>query len=112
MKAATSLPIIVPLVDQFLQILTTINLYEIAQNSKVLEIDFNYCRLNLDMPMNEMTLFKSALSWHSPIFLSMLANAGNFAPSQFQEILRNIILERSIIVVSSGDSRLAKNDFI
>ena len=81
MKAATSLPIIVPLVEQFLQYLTAINLFEISQNSKVLEIDFNYCRLTLDMPMNEMTLYKSALSWHSPIFLSMLANAGNFAPS-------------------------------
>lgn len=29
-KAATSLPIIVPLVEQFLQILSTIDLYEIA----------------------------------------------------------------------------------
>ena len=80
-KAATSLPIIVPLVEQFLQILSTIDLYDIAQNSKVLEIDFNYCRLSLDMPMNDMTLYKSALSWHSPVFLSMLANAGNFGPS-------------------------------
>lgn len=62
------------------------------------------------MPMNDIALHRSSLGWHSPIFLSLLANGGNFAQCQFIEILRNLLLERSIIVVSSDNYIRGKSD--
>jgi hypothetical protein len=41
-----------------------------------------------------------AISWHSSIFLSLLSNSEN-SSYLLLEILRSLLLERSIIVVSS-----------
>ena len=58
------------------------------------------CRLSQRLPHSPVELQRKALMWHMPVLLSLLEKAD--PAKQLLNILANLILEKSIIVVGKS----------
>lgn len=75
-------------------------------------VDFNGCRLNEKMPLSLQELQRKALTWYTPLLLSLLDVED--PTSQLLHILANVVLEKSMIVVgcSSDEERMTSTKLL
>ena len=129
--AALSIPVMVPTVKTFLDILFEINLAKTGANQSdfmnasgvtkssarsmdmgTFGVDYNGCKLWDRLPMSVQELHRKALIWYSPLLFSLL-DADDPA-SQLLHLLANIVLEKSMIVVgcSSDEERMTSSNLL
>ena len=99
--ATMGIPIMLPSAAKFLDLLFGINLYDAARRAdNQFVINNGMCRLSQRLPHSPVELQKKALMWHMPVLLSLLEKAD--PAKQILNILANLILEKSIIVVGKS----------
>ena len=87
--------------ESFLNLLLSINLQQIIESDKlpIIEIDYASSHLTLPIPTTQKNLVIHAAQWQSPLFFSMIDDVNIFI-----EILKNVLLDKSIIVVGAKGS--------
>lgn len=91
------MPVLVPQVKQFLDILSDIMLSQVIQmqpDNPNIEIDYVSSRLLFKVPQSENEMNQLMSAFHTPLLFSMLPDVNTLL-----EIIQCIVLERSLIIV-------------